>query len=137
MSEFNRRQIVWLLWQNERADKFIREKLPVGVFAGHHQPPQKASSFPCRGPSTPALPPDPFMLAWHRAFLLSAREQLAQLAFQDSTVLWAQEPHSKGDYSLNEKCHFSPWVDTHVHCPLPQPHATLSEMKQSPKADFG
>lgn len=62
MSGFNRRQIVWQLWQNERADKFIREKAPVGVFVGHHQP-------SLSGPSTPALPPDLFIHAWHRAFL--------------------------------------------------------------------
>ena len=63
MSGFNRRQIVQQLWQKERADKFIREKLPVGVFAGHHQPSQNAIP-PLVGPSTTALSPDPFIRVW-------------------------------------------------------------------------
>ena len=55
LSGFNRRQIVQQLWQKERADKFIREKLPVGVFAGHYQPSQNAVPT-LVGPSTTALP---------------------------------------------------------------------------------
>ena len=54
LSGFNRRQIVQQLWQKERADKLIREKLPVGVFAGHHQPSQNAV-MPLVGPSATAL----------------------------------------------------------------------------------
>lgn len=78
MSGFNRRQIVWQLWQKERADKFIREKLPVGVFAGHHQPSQK--SVPSlAGPFTPVLPLDPFLRVWLKACLQSARWQLPHL----------------------------------------------------------
>ena len=48
LSGFNRRQIVQQLWQKERADKFIREKLPVGVFAGLYQAFPECSSYPCR-----------------------------------------------------------------------------------------
>lgn len=60
LSGFNRRQIVQQLWKKGRADKFIREKLPVGVFVGHHQPSQKSVRSPA-GPSPPTLPPDPFI----------------------------------------------------------------------------
>lgn len=102
MSGFNRRQIVWQLRQNERADKFIREKLPVGVFVGH-QPPSQKPVAPLAGSSTPALPLEPFIHGWYRAFFQSARQQLPHLAFQEHAVLWRQGPHSKGECRLNEK----------------------------------
>lgn len=79
MSGFNRRQIVWQLWQKERTDKFIREKLPVGVFVGHHQSTQKPVS-PLAGPSTPALPPNPSTYDWQKAFLQSTGPQLPHLS---------------------------------------------------------
>lgn len=97
MSGFNRRQIVWQLWQNERADKFIREKLPVGVFVGHHQPFQKPVPS-LAGPSALVLPLDPLIHVWHRAFLQSAKWQLPYLPFHEDTVLWGHKPHSKNRY---------------------------------------
>jgi hypothetical protein len=79
LSGFNRRQIVLQLWQKERADKFIWEKLTVGVFSSYHQIFQKPI-LSLTGLSTPALQSGRFIHAWHKVFLQSAEPQHPHLA---------------------------------------------------------
>lgn len=122
LSGFNRRQIVWELWQNERADKFIREKLPVGVFVGRRYP-SRSQFLPLQGPPLRHFHQAPSYMSGTGPSSVSLAAASTP-GLPRTLVLWGQEPHSKGEYRLNEKSHPSPDADTYVHCPLPQLHST-------------
>lgn len=129
LSELNRRQIVWQLWQNERADKFIREKLPVGVFAGHHQPSQKPAPS-LAGPHASA-PSSPLRTGLAQAALRSARRQLPYLA-SGTVQSRGTGPHSQGEYRRSEKSHFSPSPPGWAHMASAPPEHRHSLGSDSP-----
>lgn len=123
MSGFNRRQIVQQLWQKERADKFIWEKLLVGMFAGQHQSSQKSAPS-LAGTSTASLPPDPFIHVWHRAFL-SRQPVSCFCTWTSRNIQSCGDRNSTARVRVGRmnKSRLSPWW-IHVHCPLPQSHST-------------